>query len=170
MQKKINKLQLQGLKKHLNIVHSSNGLAKTTDSRLPDKQPSTKQKEIVKIKESVIGGPLLNDILTDSLDNSNLILHQTEINNFDLNNIENQNILVESDNLNVDNLLTDNVKGFDHFNFELDETQEQFICDVCLKAFTKLRLLILHLRKHTGRYTCPHCLTVSNYAEVISRF
>lgn len=108
-------------------------------------------------KDALVGGPLLNDILSDSLDNTNVLLQQTD---FDM-GLGNQNIMLETENLNVDNLLSDNVKELDHFNFEIDENQEQFICDICLKEFPKLRSLILHLNKHIGKYCCHICKKVS---------
>lgn len=116
-----------------------------------------------KIKEDV-GGPLFNEILNDSFDNSNLAMPNLELNQFSLsleNTVANQSIL-ENDNLslNADILLADNVNEFDHFNFEIGESKEQHVCDICLKSFTKVLLLRLHMRMHTGTYTCHQCCKV----------
>lgn len=119
---------------------------------------TSKLKDIKTKKDTVVGGPLLNDILTDSMDNTNLLLSQS---GFDI-SFTNENILMETDNLNVDNLLmSENVKELDHFNFELAENQEQFVCDICLKEFSKLKQLYLHLNKHTGKYYCKTCHKVN---------
>lgn len=146
----------KGLKKHIKIVHSGslkNTFDKTSKTNFKKNEGIS---EKLKKTDAVIGGPLLNDVLTDSLDNSSIML-QTEISTFDL---ENQNILIESDNLNVDNILNENVKELEHFNFEIKETEEQFVCDICLKAFNKLKLLVQHLKKHTAKYFCYKCLKV----------
>lgn len=146
----------KGLKKHLKVVHC-NSLGNPPDQKATT---NAKENEIVierTRRKDDIGGPLLNDILADSLDNSNIMLQQTVINAFDM---ENQNMLIESDNLSVDNILNENVKQLEHFNFEIDETEERFVCDVCLKAFNKLKLLVQHLQKHTARYVCYKCLKV----------
>lgn len=113
------------------------------------------------VKDSLVGGPLLNEVLTESLDNSNILLQQ-----FDIGNIDNTNMLLDSENLGVDHLLTDNVKYLEHFNFDIDENQEQFMCDICLKSFCKLKLLVQHLKRHTGKYMCPHCLTVRHLISI----
>lgn len=140
----------------------SNILVTSTESKT-DKLNARKQTEVRKTKDLVIGGPLLNDILADSMDNSNMLLTQMELNSFDISVMGNQSSLLESENLSVDNLLNENVKQLDHFNFEIDESQEQFVCDVCLKSFTKLRLLVQHLKKHTGKFTCHQCFKVGNF-------
>lgn len=109
------------------------------------------------------GGPLLNIISNDSLDNSNMLLRQTEI---DLNN-DSTDALLETENLNVDNLLNEeNVRGLDHFNFDIDESTDQFVCDVCLKPFGKLPLLVQHMRLHTGQYTCLCCYKVNDFEDL----
>lgn len=146
----------KGLKKHIRIVHCSSFGKSHPTNKTGCKEIETVQ-ENLKRCDTVIGGPLLNDVLVDSLDNSSIMLQQTELDNFDL---ENQNILIESENLNVDNILNENVKDLEHFNFEIDETDERFICDICLKAFSKLRLLVQHLKKHTAKYICYKCSKV----------
>lgn len=152
----------KGLKKHVKVVHSGS-LGNTSDQI---NKTNLKDNEIIneknRKKDAIIGGPLLNDMLTDSLDNSNIMLQQTEMSSFDL---ENQNMLIESDNLNVDNIFNENVKELEHFNFEIDETEERFVCDVCLKAFTKLKYLVMHLRKHTAKYFCYKCSKVFSRNE-----
>lgn len=151
----------KGLKKHVKIVHSGS-LGSTSEqinnSSINNNKIFPKENK----RDCIIGGPLLNDILTDSLDNSNIMLQQTEMTNFDL---DSQNILMEADILNVDNILTENVKEIEHFNFEIDETEERFVCDVCLKAFNKLNLLVMHLRKHTAKYFCHRCSKVFSRNE-----
>lgn len=105
----------------------------------------------------MLGGPLLNDVLTDSMDNTNLLLHQTDITRFDPHNMENN--LLDNDNLNltVDNFIEDDD---DKFNFNIDEDKDEYVCDICLKPFVKLKRLVQHLQKHTGKYTCSECLVV----------
>lgn len=110
-------------------------------------------------KDVALGGPLLNDMFTDSSD-----LQQADLNQFDL-SMDNQNLLLDNDNLIVENLLSENVKDLDHFNFEIDDGQKQFVCDICLKQFTKVKLLIIHLRHHTGDFMCYKCLKVCYYRE-----
>jgi hypothetical protein len=105
-------------------------------------------------KDVALGGPLLNDMFTDSSD-----LQQADLNQFDL-SMDNQNLLLDNDNLIVENLLSENVKDLDHFNFEIDDGQKQFVCDICLKQFTKVKLLIIHLRHHTGDFMCYKCLKI----------
>lgn len=139
--------------KHLKIVHGNGVLKnsvifnKSNIVNLPKSDSNT--------KDSLFGGPLLNDILMDSTDNTNLLLPQTSLTS--------QSVLLEDENLNVDNLFNDNEKCLDHFNFEIDENKEQFICDICLKEFSKLKFLIIHLNKHTGKYMCQKCFKVSRY-------
>lgn len=110
-------------------------------------------------KDISVGGPLLNDILGDSLDNSNLTLQQTDLNSLELNYIE-SNILLDNENFNMDNLLNENVKELDHFNFELKDSVEDIVCDICLKVFTKLSNLIKHMVQHTGTFFCHTCKKV----------
>lgn len=133
-------------------------------------QKVTKQTETKCVKDSVIGGPLLSDILTDSLDNTSMLLSHTELSSFDLNCVGNQSMLLETENLSVDNLFNENVKELDHFNFEIDENAEKFVCDICLKAFTKLQFLVQHLKKHTGKFACPRCLKVLVFMMIIIMF
>lgn len=147
----------KGLKKHIKIIHSGalgSSYEKINKANLGQSDTISEKN---KKRDAIIGGPLLNDVLTDSLDNSSVVLQQTEISSFEL---DNQNILIESDNLNVDNILNENVKDLEHFNFEIYETEEYFICDICLKAFNKLKLLVQHLKKHTAQYFCYKCSKV----------
>lgn len=101
-------------------------------------------------KDIVLGGHLINDVLSDSFD-----LPQNELNQFNL-NLDNQSLLFD----NEENLDFGNVKDLDHFNFEIDDNQKHFVCDICLKQFTKLKLLVAHLKAHTGRFLCFQCLKV----------
>lgn len=101
-------------------------------------------------KDVVLGGPLLNDVFTDSLD-----LPQNEFSQFHP-NLDNQTLLLD----NEENLDFGSVKDLDHFNFEIDDNQKHFVCDLCLKQFAKLKLLVEHLKSHTGKYTCFKCLKV----------
>ncbi|XP_019869816.2 PR domain zinc finger protein 15 [Aethina tumida] len=140
------------LKKHLKIVHSSQ-LVQNPSS----KEPNLTITKINPINKDIsVGGPLLNDILGDSLDNSNLTLQQTDLNSLELNYIE-SNILLDNENFNMDNLLNENVKELDHFNFELKDSVEDIVCDICLKVFTKLSNLIKHMVQHTGTFFCHTC-------------
>lgn len=122
----------------------------------------TKSNESVKTKiqsrDVTLGGPLLNMCM----DPSDLNLNQLDV-GLDTNNL----LLLDSDNLLVDNLLNDNVKDLDHFNFEIDDNQKQYVCDICLKQFNKVRLLIIHLRHHTGDFFCFKCLKVK-YSKYFS--
>ncbi|KAB0797969.1 hypothetical protein PPYR_08962 [Photinus pyralis] len=133
----------KNLRVHMRKVHNKS---------IAKEEHKSSETDNVKPKESIVGGPLLNSLLADSLDNTNLMLSNMDLN---LNVLENDAL-----SLAVDNLLTENVKELDHFNFDITETQEQFVCDICLKVFTKLRYLIQHLRTHTGRFTCTYCLKI----------
>lgn len=101
-------------------------------------------------KDIVLGGHLINDAFTDSFD-----LPQNELNQVNL-NLDNQSLLFDTE----ENLDFGNVKDLDHFNFEIDDNQKHFVCDICLKQFTKLKLLVEHLKAHTGRFLCSRCLKV----------
>nr|XP_022918955.1 zinc finger protein 271-like isoform X1 [Onthophagus taurus] len=146
------------LKKHLHIVHGNappqKNLKKFDDKALNNNKNLG--------KDSMVGGPLLNELLTDSMDNTNLFLQQN-IEDFDIQNIDNQNILLDGDSLNLgmDNLISDN----DNFNFDLSADQEEHVCDICMKPFNKLKQLIQHLQMHTGKYTCPKCLVIFSRNE-----
>lgn len=147
------------LKKHLKIVHGNN-LTQTVET-IKEAEITVAKKREQDSKDASVGGPLLlNSITTDSLDNSSLLLPQTDLMRLDLNGIENQNIMMETENLNlnVDNIINENVKQLDHFNFELNELEpEQLICDICLKSFIKLKALIQHIQQHTGKFLCHEC-------------
>lgn len=125
------------------------------------------------LKDSNVGGPLLlNDVDQESLDNTNLMLGQNVSKQIELNFVDQCNLLEnEHLSLNVDSiLLTDNVKAFDHFNFELNEPEtETLVCDLCLKSFQKVNLLIRHLAQHTGKYTCVECNKVSGANRFANR-
>lgn len=158
----------QNLKKHLKIVHGNN-LTQTAETIKEEEVSVAKRKEHDS-KDASVGDPLLlNNITTDSLDNSSLLLPQTELMRLDLNGIENQNIMMETENLNlnVDNIINENVKQLDHFNFELNELEsEQLICDICLKSFMKLKALIQHIEQHTGKFLCSECNMVNDHEKV----
>lgn len=153
----------QDLQNHVKSVHS------TILDIKPDITPTGKIKITNKninndslVKDLYIGGPLLLTSLDqESLDNSNPMLGQTGSKQLELNSFTDHSNELENDhlNLNVDSILmTDNVKELEHFNFELNESEsEQLVCDLCLKSFQKVRLLIIHLAKHTGKYTCLEC-------------
>ncbi|XP_018561356.1 PR domain zinc finger protein 15-like [Anoplophora glabripennis] len=147
------------LKKHLKTVHGNN--LKQTAETIKESEISNIKINEHDSKDTSVGGPLLlNNISADSLDNSSLLLSQSDLLKVDLNGIENQNIMMETENLNlnVDNIINDNVKQLDHFNFELKELEsEQLICDICLKSFVKLKSLIQHLEQHTGKFLCHQC-------------
>ncbi|KAF5307813.1 hypothetical protein FQR65_LT06685 [Abscondita terminalis] len=138
---------LKNLRKHIKLQHTKPIITNTINST--SSNTSTVNE---KSKDARVGGPLLNDLLADSLDNTNLVLPNIELN---MNSLENDAL-----NLAVDNFLTDNVKELDHFNFEISESQEQYVCDICLKVFTKQHYLLQHLKKHTGRFTCGFCLKI----------
>ncbi|KAJ8979541.1 hypothetical protein NQ317_017689 [Molorchus minor] len=167
-------LTREKLKKHLKFVHGSPptvSVEKIKDTKIP----ISKAKDPNESKESVGGPLLLNDIIPDSLDNSNLFLAQsaqTDINHFDLNSMENQNILLENENLNlnVENILiTDNVKELGHFNFDIKEQEtDRLVCDICLKSFAKLRSLIQHIELHTGKFLCHQCNKVFGRKESLT--
>ncbi|XP_044268277.1 PR domain zinc finger protein 15-like [Tribolium madens] len=132
----------KALKNHLKIVHKMFMTSSSKTSKSIVSPTKTDSRDVV------LGGPLLNDMFTDSSD----------LQQFDL--LDNQNLLLDSDNLTVENLLNDNVKDLDHFNFEIDDSQKQFICDICFKQFNKMKLLIVHLRQHTGDFMCFKCLKI----------
>lgn len=101
-------------------------------------------------KDVVLGGNMLNDVFADRLD-----LPQNEFNHFNI-NLDNPSLLLD----NEENLDFGNVKDLDHFNFEIDDNQKHFVCDLCFKPFTKLKRLVEHLKAHTGKFLCFKCLKV----------
>jgi hypothetical protein len=139
----------KSLKSHLKIVHKM-----YFSTSQPKSSKNVESTINAPCKDVALGGPLLNDMFTDSSD-----LQQADLNQFDL-SMDNQNLLLDNDNLIVENLLSENVKDLDHFNFEIDDGQKQFVCDICLKQFTKVKLLIIHLRHHTGDFMCYKCLKI----------
>lgn len=131
------------MRNHLKLIHKvcfTNSAPKQSKAVVSQSKPEC--------RDVALGGPLLNDMFTDSSD-----LQQFDIG-------LDQNLLLDNDNLTVENLLSENVKDLDHFNFEIDDNQKQFICDICLKQFTKVKLLIIHLRHHTGDFMCTKCLKI----------
>lgn len=112
-------------------------------------------------KSQVVGGPLLNELFTESdLDNPNQML-SSDTTNLDL----------ESDNFN--NLLGDDSvnKDLDQFNFEIEDenTNRLLVCDICIKQFSKLYHLVLHLKSHTGKFICTKCEKVSTENAALFR-
>lgn len=148
---------MKALKKHVEIVH----VTKSYEIPKVEIAENFKENSINEVHEPIIGGPLLNTAFTDSLDTPGLAIQPTDISGFQVNE---NNLLIEPDNLNIDNLLNENVKELDDFNFEITESHEQFVCDVCLKGFSKLQHLVMHLKKHTAMYTCSKCLKVSYFS------
>ncbi|KAI4464468.1 finger putative transcription factor family-related [Holotrichia oblita] len=146
----------KGLKKHIKIVHANKTGLPINDNNENSQQIKKRKNDI---KDTMVGGPLLNDMLTDSMDNTNLLLQQTDISRFDMHN----DILLDNDNLNlvVENYMPDD----DNFNFNINEDKEEHICDICLKPFAKLKRLVQHLQKHTGKYACPECLVIFSRNE-----
>ncbi|CAH0557098.1 unnamed protein product [Brassicogethes aeneus] len=152
----------KNLQKHMKLIHSTNRIknAPKETSSIPLIKGSMQCKDVS------LGGPLLNVILNDSLDNSNFLIQKNEeLNQFNLANIDNHNTLMDTENFNVDNLLNDNVKELDHFNFELKDAEEDIVCDICLKVFVSLRSLIRHLGLHTGKYFCKECNKIFSHKE-----
>ncbi|KRT78578.1 zinc finger protein [Oryctes borbonicus] len=145
----------KGLKKHIKIVHANKSVI-SIDNQSENTHLTKKRGDT---KDAMLGGPLLNDMLTDSMDNTNLLLQQTDISRFDMHN----DILLDNDNLNlaVENFIQDD----DNFNFNIDEDKVEHICDICLKPFAKLKRLVQHLQKHTGKYTCSECLVIFSRNE-----
>ncbi|KAK9879634.1 hypothetical protein WA026_006699 [Henosepilachna vigintioctopunctata] len=141
----------KSLKKHMNIVHNNNSLTKTESPKIQSNQNIA--------KELSLGGPLLNNLEPiDNLDNSNLLVPS-------LNNLNEDFQNIGSENLNFENLLTDNVRALDHFNFEIGDCQEEFVCDICVKTFTKLHYLVQHLKRHTAENFCINCKKIFGRKE-----
>lgn len=119
----------------------------------PARTVSQSPPKSAKSKSQAVGGPLLNEIFTESdPDNPNLLL-SSDVLGRDL----------ESDTF--DNLLGDDSvnKDLDQFNFEIEEknTGQLLVCDICVKQFGKLPHFILHLKSHTGKFVCTICEKVS---------
>ncbi|GJQ84102.1 hypothetical protein Trydic_g12077 [Trypoxylus dichotomus] len=146
----------KGLKKHVTIVHANKSLIPVVTDQSDNTYLAKKRGYT---KDTMLGGPLLNDMLADSMDNTNLLLQQTDISRFDMHN----DILLDNDNLNlaVENFIQDD----DNFNFNIDEDKEEHVCDICMKPFAKLKRLVQHLQKHTGKYACPECLVIFSRNE-----
>ncbi|CAH1176122.1 unnamed protein product [Phaedon cochleariae] len=167
-------LKSQGYQKHMKIVHESDILI-THEASPKENKPHLAQstkKSFTKIsKDNCVGGPLLNEVIGDSLDITTLDLPHTDTGAFDLNSMENQGSIFENENLNLnmESILEDSQKGLEHFNFELKESEsEQFICDICLKKFKRLRYLVFHMDLHTGKHTCRLCYKVFARKENLS--
>lgn len=145
------------MKKHLKIVHANDKSLNTPKESNKETNTNLKFLSVNSTnRDALLGAPILNDMLTDGFESTNLLSQsQFEI------GLPNQNMLLEVENLNVENIFNENERDLDHFNFEIDENKEQFICDICLKEFSRLKLLILHLNKHTGKYLCHSCHKVS---------
>ncbi|VEN42218.1 unnamed protein product [Callosobruchus maculatus] len=169
--------------KHMQIVHNKKtklfnkenaAESYPLESVVTQKEQVT---ELPKTQDACLGGPLLlNNIASESLDNSGLMHFEQGMCNLLENEnpmsqgVMNQSTMLESDNinLNVDSVLQENVKELDHFNFELGELEtEQLICDVCLKMFTKLKYLLMHLESHTGKFICYDCNKVFARKETL---
>lgn len=120
------------------------------------------------IKDSNVGGPLLvTELNQDSLDNSNQILIQTSSKQMEVNSFRDNSSLLEHEHLSLNVLLPESSKDLVHFNFDLNESDsEQVVCDLCLKSFQKIKLLIIHLAQHTGKYTCLMCCKVCIYCRI----
>lgn len=55
-------------------------------------------------------------------------------------------------------LFSNRTRFFDHCRRQVIEAQSlNFVCDVCMKAFSTARLLRDHIRSHINTYRCPHC-------------
>ncbi|CAH1982949.1 unnamed protein product [Acanthoscelides obtectus] len=174
-------LTKRSYQKHMHIVHNKKTkiLHKENPPEAKLCQPAILEKEqireVSKTQDSCLGGPLLlNSIASESLDNSGFqhfnqgMTSLLENENLISQGVMNQSTMLESDNmnLNVDSILQENVKELDHFNFELGESDtEQLICDVCLKIFTKLKYLLVHLESHTGKFICYDCNKVFTRKE-----
>lgn len=55
-------------------------------------------------------------------------------------------------------LFSNRTRFFDHCRRQVIETEEvNFVCDVCMKAFSTARLLRDHIKSHINTYRCPNC-------------
>ncbi|CAG9859529.1 unnamed protein product [Phyllotreta striolata] len=145
-------LKVKSYQKHVKIVHEKVITDKTpTQIALKSSTSNNVEKSADLSNENYVGGPLLtNEVNYDSTDNTGLVLPQTDM--------DHQNMQFEQDNLNMESILSESVKDLDNFNFELVENDtEQFVCDICLKVFKKVKSLIQHMNKHTGKFTCIEC-------------
>lgn len=78
----------------------------------------------------------------------------------------------------TDSILSENIAGVDSVKFNVEELASDLLdiapdvenmnrsvdnleCDICEKKFDKVDYLYRHLRKHTGEFICPVCLSVS---------
>lgn len=108
---------------------------------------------------------MLLQCLTDSLDNSNSLLPQAEMNFLDFENYDNQ-IVFDTDHLrlNVDIIGTTTIKDIEDFasdaRINKDPEKKEFVCDICLRKFATLKSISLHLRLHMGKYFCSSCKKV----------
>lgn len=109
---------------------------------------------------------LINETLADSDPN---LLMLDQLNNglySDLNDVETFRAIFCDDSTKASKIAQE--KSIDDFSLELVESddvpkmqlQPPFICDICSKSFKSLDCLHRHLSKHTGEFTCVHCLEV----------
>ncbi|KAL1491314.1 hypothetical protein ABEB36_011928 [Hypothenemus hampei] len=158
---------LSDYKKHLKIVHGEameKSEDKSQETALKKKDSLQKVLEPDSNKNS-IGGPLLMQCLNDSMDNSNSLLPQSDVNLFDLENYDNQHLIFESENLRLSlDVIGSNTTIKDLDEFYLDsktnkesEKIEKYVCDICLRHFRNLKGISNHLKLHIGKYICPTC-------------
>lgn len=137
----------------MKMAHNIKRQKSFSTSSKPVGTASQSSPKSAELRSQAVGGPLLNEIFTESnLDNPNLLL-SSDVLSRDL----------ESDNF--DNLLGDDSvnKDLDQFNFEIEEknTNQLLVCDICVKQFAKLHHFVLHLKSHTGKFVCMICEKVS---------
>lgn len=163
-------LNFKDYSRHLKLIHSDTIVRNDPETGLVDNKKDKAKQKTSKIsnQENSDGEPLLTQYVSDNLDNSNSFLTQPEPdeNIFDLDNYDNQTALFDEDNLrlNLDVIGSATIKDLDELDIDAkhpNSDTNDFVCDICLKRFSSVRLVALHLRFHAGQYFCSNCKRVS---------
>lgn len=159
-------LNFKDYSRHLKLIHSDTIVRNDPETDLVDNKKDKVKQKINKLSKQD-GEPLLTQYVSDNLDNSNSFLTQPEPdeNIFDLENYGNQTALFDEDHLrlNLDVIGSATIKDLDELDIDAkhpNSDTNDFVCDICLKRFSSVRLVALHLRFHAGQYFCSNCKRV----------
>lgn len=159
-------LHIKNYKNHLKLFHNSTvmDMGKTVTDKCYE---SLIPKGVVELKDNCVGGPLLVDnMLTDGFDNSNLLIQQQDPSSFDMQ--INDLLEVDTLNLGVDHILNSSIRDFDLLNSDVNRKEEEkdtYICDICLRTCSSLKSITSHLKLHMAKYFCSLCKKVFGRRE-----
>ncbi|XP_066244842.1 PR domain zinc finger protein 5-like isoform X1 [Euwallacea similis] len=148
-------------RRHMRFAHGDSFIE--TDTAADEKKikilDSSKKESKQKLS---IGGPLMTECISDSLENSNSFIPKSDENLFELETYDYKNMLFESDNLRFSLDIGNSIRDFDDLELDLKnnkdpDEQKNSLCDICLKRFSSVKSLASHLRLHVGQYFCSSC-------------